>query len=64
MIVEVWHFTGASLTQALTIDENGANLPAHLGPWKPIRATMLAGDGFDVAEARRLIDEHGYVCFD
>jgi hypothetical protein len=61
--VNVWLFTGADGLSALTIDGEGANLPAELGPWTKVRAIELHNDGPDEQEAIALIGEHGFCCF-
>jgi hypothetical protein len=61
--VNVWLFTGADWLSALTIDGEGANLPAELGPWTKVRAIELHNDGPDEQEAIALIGEHGFCCF-
>lgn len=64
MKIDVWLYRSGKRTHALTIAADGQNLPEHLGPWSLVRATVLEGEGFDVTEARWLIVQHGYVCFD
>ncbi len=62
--MRVWCFSGTDGLGALTGVENGANLPSKLGPWRPVTSTVLRDDQADEAEARQLIAEHGFCCFD
>lgn len=62
--MNVWLFNGADGLCALTIDEEGTNLPDELGPWSKVRSVDLEGDAPDEQEAVALIGEHGFCCFD
>lgn len=61
--MRVWCFSGADGLAALTEDERGAGLPEDLGPWRPV-ATLMLGEQDDEREAKRLIQEHGFCCFE
>lgn len=62
--VRVWLHQNAEKLFALTGDEDGVDLPAHLGPWAALKPTELRGNEPDEAEALSLIGEHGYCCFE
>ena len=57
-----WLFAGAAGLMALCADPDGAPLPDEHGPWTRVRQVTL--DQPDEGEARRLIREHGFCCFD
>lgn len=57
-----WLFAGAAGLMALCGDAGGGPLPEELGPWTRLRAVTLAHA--DEEEARRLVREHGFCCFD
>lgn len=57
-----WLFAGAAGLMALCADADGDPLPEEHGPWTRVRKLML--DHADEEEARRLIREHGFCCFD
>jgi len=61
--MRVWCFSGANGVGALTNDERGKDLPTDLGPWRPV-ASLTLGEHEDEREAKRLIEEHGFCCFD
>lgn len=63
-LVKVWCFSGGAGMGVLTDDEGGALLPGDLGPWRQIATLTLTDEHEDDREARRLIREHGFVCFD
>jgi hypothetical protein len=62
--VRIWYFAAAGNLCALTADEFGCNLPEELGPWKFIKTIDLADIDDDEIEAARLIDLHGFCCFE
>ena len=57
-----WLFAGAGGLMALCAEADGVSLPAEHGPWTRVRQVTL--DHADEEEARRLIREHGFCCFD
>ena len=57
-----WLFAGAAGLMALCADADGGLLPDEHGPWARIRQVTL--DHADEVEARQLIKEHGFCCFD
>ena len=61
--VPLWCFAGADVW-ALTDDQTGAALPDDLGPWILRKGLTIDGINPEEAEALRLIDEHGFCCFD
>lgn len=61
--MDVWHYKGSGRLRALTIDEDGGNLPVDLGPWLLIGSAILTDDGEDEQDAASLIVKHGYCCF-
>lgn len=60
--LDAWLFAGAAGLMALCADPNGDPLPNEHGPWTRMRDVTL--DHADEAEARQLIKEHGFCCFD
>jgi hypothetical protein len=63
--MDAWLFSNSDRLHALTIDEQGSNLPAELGPWTPVRPYALdAAAAADEQEAVALIAQHGYCCFE
>jgi len=62
--MDTWLYSGAGKVWALTRDQDGVNLPDHLGPWELVRLVSLDGDGSDEQEAIALIEEHGFCCFE
>jgi hypothetical protein len=60
--MDVWLFDGSSGIMALSVDRDGERLPGKHGPWARIRALTL--EHADEAEARALIWQHGFCCFD
>jgi hypothetical protein len=62
--MQIWYFSGKDDHGALTVDARGANLPASLGPWQKIGTVPPADCHPEDKEARRLIREHGFWCFD
>ena len=62
--MKVWCFSGAAGLGALTHHEDAAILPTDLGPWRAVASLVLRDDHEDDREAKRLIIEHGYCCFD
>ncbi len=62
--MDAWLFSGPDRLHALTIDEQGDNLPAELGPWTPVRRYALDATAADEKDAISLICEHGYCCFE
>jgi hypothetical protein len=62
--MQVWCFVGANGLWALSGDEAGASLPEDLGPWTFLKSATLDGAANDEREAKALIAEHGYCCFD
>jgi len=60
--MDVWLFAGSSAIMALSVDRDGEGLPGEHGPWVRIRPVTL--EHADEAEARALIREHGFCCFD
>jgi len=60
--MDVWLFAGSSGIMALSVDRNGERLPGEHGPWARIRALTL--EHADEAEARALIWQQGFCCFD
>jgi len=60
--VPAWLFAGAAALMALCLDADGGLLPDEHGPWARIRQVTL--NHAAEAEARRLIREHGFCCFD
>ena len=61
--MQVWRFSGADGRGALTNDEQGAKLPADLGPWRRASTLTLLHEQADEREAMCLIAEHGFCCF-
>ena len=57
-----WLFAGAAGVMALCVDSDGDPLPEEHGPWTRVRRVTL--DHADEEEARHLIREHGFCCFD
>ncbi|MBV1692360.1 hypothetical protein KRR38_33100 [Novosphingobium sp. G106] len=62
--MQVWCFVGANGLWALSGDEAGASLPEDLGPWTFLKVAVLDGAEKDEQEAKALIAEHGFCCFD
>ncbi len=62
--MDVWHYKGRDDLHALTSDEDGANLPAELGPWTLVGVAELLDRGEDEQDAALLVNEHGYCCFE
>ncbi|ATY31161.1 hypothetical protein [Sphingomonas psychrotolerans] len=62
--MDAWLFSNSDRLHALTIDEQGSNLPAELDPWTLVRFHSLDGTAADEQEAIALIEEHGYCCFE
>ncbi len=62
--MNVWLFDGGDGLHALTLDEEGSNLPGELGPWVQVRAIELKNGTPDEQEAIALIGEHGFCCFE
>lgn len=60
--MDVWLFAGSSSVMALGVDRDGETLPREHGPWARVRAVRLEHE--DEAEARALVREHGFCCFD
>jgi len=60
--LSAWLFAGADGPMALCADADGGLLPDEHGPWVRVRQVTLNHAG--EAEARRLIREHGFCCFD
>ena len=61
--MDVWLFSAPEQLWALTRDQDGANLPADLGPWHMTRPVTLQGDSADEQQAIAFITEHGFCCF-
>lgn len=59
----IWCFAEPEMW-ALTDDETGQVLPAHLGPWVLRKSMVMTGSDPDEAEALALICEHGFCGFD
>jgi hypothetical protein len=62
--MQVWCFVGTQGFWALSGDDAGQCLPDELGPWTFRKVTTLTDVGEDEREAKALIREHGYCCFD
>ncbi|MBV1692497.1 hypothetical protein KRR38_33905 [Novosphingobium sp. G106] len=62
--MQVWCFVGANGLWALCGDEAGVSLPEELGPWTFLKVASLDGTEKDELEAKALITEHGFCCFD
>jgi len=61
--IAVWCFVGADDLWAITLQEDGGNLPTADGPWRFLRSTRLQGYDADEREAERLVAKAGYCCF-
>jgi hypothetical protein len=61
--MQVWCFVGANGLWALSGEQAGASLPEDLGPWTFLKLATLDGAEKDEQEAKALIAEHGYCCF-
>lgn len=62
--MDVWLFSSPDHLHALTIERQGCNLPAELGPWAPVRPYSLDPGAPDEQEAIALIANYGYCCFE
>ena len=60
--IEAWLFAGAGEMMALCADPDGGPVPKEHSPWTRLRGVTLEHD--DEEEARRLIREHGFCCFE
>jgi len=59
----VWCFVGAADLWAITLQEDGGNLPPDHGPWRYLRSVRLEGRDPDEREAELLVTAYGYCCF-
>lgn len=53
------HYKGRDELHALTSDDDGANLPAELGPWMLVGMAELLDRGEDEQGAALLVNELG-----
>lgn len=60
--MDAWLFAGADDMMALSANPPGDMLPEEYGPWTRVRSVTLRHA--DEEEARVLIREHGFCCFD
>lgn len=63
-LMHVWMFAGSEGMMALCPDEEGITLPACHGPWRRLRGVRLDHSDDDEEQARSLIKDYGYCCFD